>query len=48
MAERGAEGEPPQRRLGVKERQNGELAGKNKIHLIYDRAINQTYAKGHF
>lgn len=35
MAESGAEGDLPQRRLGVKEQQNGELTGKNKIHLIY-------------
>lgn len=33
MAESGAEGELLQRRLGVKEEQNGELTGKNKIHL---------------
>lgn len=37
MAECGAEGELPQRRLGVKEQQNGELTGKNKSlpNLIY-------------
>lgn len=30
MAECGAEGELPQRRLGVKEQQNGELTGKKQ------------------
>ncbi len=35
MAESGTEGELPQRRLGVKEQQNGELTGKNKSHLIF-------------
>lgn len=30
MAEYGAEGEVTQRRLGVKEQQNGELTGKNR------------------
>lgn len=34
MAECGAEGELPQRRLGVKEQQNGELTGKNKTSNI--------------
>lgn len=35
MAESGAEGELPQRRLVVKEQKNGEVTGKNKVHLIH-------------
>ena len=34
MAESGAEGELPPRRLVVKEQKNGEATGKNKVHLI--------------
>lgn len=48
MAESGAEGDLPQRRLGVKEQQNGELTGKNKIHLIYPWELDQTHAYRYF
>ena len=34
MAEYEAAGERPQRRLSVKEEQNGELTGKNKKHRL--------------